>query len=401
MIDVVVAGHICLDLIPRFLASAGDDLEAYVAPGRLTEVGPLALSTGGAVSNTGINLHLLGANTRLMGKIGDDLIGRAVLEMIARYSEALAEGMIVVPEATSSYTIVINPPGVDRAFLHCPGANHTFGADDLRYDVIRQSRLFHFGYPPLLQRMYGDGGGELLTMFRRAKEAGATTSLDLAMPDPAGPSGQVDWRAILRSTLSQVDLFVPSVEELLFMLDRRQFEALEARVGAARMLERIEIETVRRLATEALAWGAKIIVLKLGTRGIYLRTAAHLLPMGRGTPQNLDRWAGREMWTPPFRPRQVASTVGAGDAAIAGFLAAWCRSETPARALQMAAAAGASCVEEAGAVRGVESWEATVQRIASGWEHLTTAAPGPGWQWDAGTGIWRGPQDADYRGSSR
>lgn len=400
MIDAVVAGHICLDLIPRFLASAGDDMEAYVAPGRLTEVGPLALSTGGAVSNTGINLHLLGADTRLMGKIGDDLIGRAILQMIARYGEALAEGMIVVPEAISSYTIVLNPPGVDRAFLHCPGANHTFGADDLRYDVIRQSRLFHFGYPPLLRRMYSDGGGELLTMFRRAKEAGATTSLDLAMPDPSGPSGQVDWRTILHAVLSQVDLFVPSVEELLFMLDRRQFETLEAAAGAARMLERIGVETIRRLVGEALAWGAKVVVLKLGTRGIYLRTAAHLSAMGRGTPQGLDRWEGREMWAPPFRPRQVASTVGAGDAAIAGFLAAWCRGEAPARALQMAAAAGASCVEEAGAVRGVGSWEATVQRIASGWEHLMTRAPGLGWQWDAGEGVWRGPQDADYRGSS-
>ena len=85
MIEAVVAGHLCLDIIPQFISDAGGDMGAYVAPGRLTEVGTVSLSTGGAVSNTGINLHHLGVETRLMGKIGKDLFGQAILDIVSGY----------------------------------------------------------------------------------------------------------------------------------------------------------------------------------------------------------------------------------------------------------------------------------------------------------------------------
>ena len=394
MIEAVVGGHICLDIIPQFLSSAGGEMGDYVAPGRLTEVGVVALSSGGAVSNTGINLHHLGIETRLMGKIGDDLFGHAILDIVRSYSVQLAEGMVVVPGEVSSCTIVVNPPGVDRAFLTCPGANHTFGVADVRYDLLAEARLYHFGYPPLMRRMYSDGGAELAEMFARAKATGVTTSLDLAMPDPAAPSGQVDWRAALRTALPHVDLCVPSVEEVLFMLHREQFDALDRAVGAAGMLEALEVATVRSLAEEVLGMGARVVLLKLGTRGMYLRTATELPCLGRGTPQGLAGWRGRELWGVPFRPRIVASTVGAGDAAIAGFLAAWLKGVSPAQALHMAAAAGASCVEEAGAVRGVRNWQETLARIAAGWARLPVARPAAGWEWDEQAAIWRGPADS-------
>ena len=60
MIEAIVAGHICLDIIPRFTSDAGTQLTDYLAPGRLSEVGPAALSTGGAVSNTGLSLKQIG-----------------------------------------------------------------------------------------------------------------------------------------------------------------------------------------------------------------------------------------------------------------------------------------------------------------------------------------------------
>ena len=63
--EVVVAGHICLDVIPG-LTQAPD-----LTPGRLVVVGPSAVSTGGPVGNVGLALHRLGVPVRLMGKIGD------------------------------------------------------------------------------------------------------------------------------------------------------------------------------------------------------------------------------------------------------------------------------------------------------------------------------------------
>ena len=179
------------------------------------------------------------------------------------------------------------------------------------------------------------------------------------------------------------------------MLDRDTFDKLDRTIGASGgLLEVIQLDTIRLLAQKALAYGSSIVALKIGTRGIYLRTARELGDMGRGAPNDLGDWRGRELWARPFRPRRVASTVGAGDAAIAGFLAAWLRGASPSIALNMAAASGASCVEEAGAVKGVRSWDETVERLQLGWERLSTTPPGPEWQLDPESGLWHGPSDA-------
>jgi len=80
--------------------------------------------------------------------------------------------------------------------------------------------LFHFGYPPLMERMYANDGIELATIFQRVKALGLTTSLDLSMPDPSSAAGRANWHAILGATLPYVDVFLPSAEEILLMLRR-------------------------------------------------------------------------------------------------------------------------------------------------------------------------------------
>lgn len=366
VIEAIVAGHLCLDIIPQFPIDAGAELSAYLAPGRLAEVGPMLLSTGGSVANTGLNLARLGVDTRLMGKVGDDMFGRAVLDLVRGRGTELSEAMIVAPGETSSYTVVINPPHIDRIFLHCPGANHTFGADDVRYDMVAQARVFHFGYPPLMGRFYADQGRELVEMLRRARATGVTTSVDMVMPDPAGPSGQVDWRAVMRRAMPHVHLFVPSVEEWLFMVDRARFDRLSATVGPEKMLWSLGEGEIRALAGQALELGARVVLLKLGERGLYLRTGA-VKELGRGGPGDLGPWRERELWQPAFRPDRVVGTTGAGDATIAGFLAALLRGAPPERALAIAAAVGASSVEAADALSGVRGWEETLARIDAGW----------------------------------
>ena len=395
MIEAIVAGHLCLDIIPQFMTDLGDDPAAYLLPGRLTEVGPATLCTGGAVSNAGINLHRLGIRTQLMGKIGDDALGRVILDIVRSYDPDLTQGMITVPGETSSYTLVIDPPNVDRIFLHDPGTNHTFGVEDIRYELLPGARLFHLGYPPLMTRMYAKGGQELAEIFGRAKATGVTTSLDLSMPDPAGSSGRVDWRIILARTLPQVDLFLPSVEELLFMLNRDRFEHLTTHVGAASLLGALTIDEIASLAGEALAMGTKIVLLKMGTRGAYLQTGATLPGLGRGSPADRVAWTHRQLWAPCYKPDAVLSTVGTGDAAVAGFHAAMLRGASPALALKVAVATGACCVEQAGALRGVRSWEETLLRIESGWTQLPLDPRSTGWTWDRSIAVWRGPNDQE------
>lgn len=385
---VIVAGHICLDIIPQLSGISRAAFEQSFTPGHLVECGPAALSTGGAVSNVGLALHRLGIPTRLMGKIGADLFGQAVRQIVEAHGPGLADGMIVDRAATTSYTVIINPPEVDRIFLHYAGPNDTFAAADVRYDLAAAADLFHFGYPPLMRRMYQDGGRELVEILQRVCSGGTTTSLDLTFPDPAAPAGRADWKAILRQSLPFVDIFLPSIEEVLFMLRRPTYEALRKQYGAD-LLQGITPELLSDLAEELLALGVKIVGLKLGDRGFYLRTAgrAAIADLGRAAPTDPAAWADRELWSPCFRV-EVVGTTGAGDATIAGFLAALLRGLGPAEAVTAAVAVGACNVEAADALSGLRPWDETMRRVATGWPRHALTLNAPGWQYDGEHGLW-------------
>ncbi len=396
--DAVVAGHICLDIIPNFVHHENVPLGELLRPGHLVEVGPVTLSTGGAVSNTGLALHKLGIHTRLMGKIGDDLLGRVVAEIVERHGTGLSQGMVIDPDTSTSYTIILNPPGIDRTFLHSPAANHAFGASTVDYEAVNDARLFHFGYPPLMRRMYADGGAELMAMFRKVKALGVTTSLDMALPDPAAPSGQVDWRSILAQLLPYVDVFLPSLTEILFMLRPQAYQDLIARGGESAIWDSNAHSLVSSVGHELSEMGARVVGLKLGDHGLYVRTADRdaLATMGRAAPSDLDKWSEAEIWIPCFQVN-VAGTTGAGDATVAGFLAALLRGLSLDTCATMAVAVGACNVEAPDALGGLRPWDETFARVERGWAQHLFVQPDPSWQWDADHHLWRRePQNGAY-----
>jgi sugar/nucleoside kinase (ribokinase family) len=389
--EVVVAGHICLDIISS-LPYAGGGPDRILVPGKLVNAGPVVLSTGGTVSNTGIALHRLGMSVLLMGKIGDDLFGRAVLELLRRQSPELADSMIVMAGEETSYTIVINSPEIDRMFLHFTGANDTFQGSDLRWELLSGARLFHFGYPPLMKRMYADGGVELAGMLHEVKRMGLTTSLDMAMPDPASEAGRADWIAILEKALPQVDVFMPSMEEILYMLDRSFYERLVSAEGD--IAEHLDGEVLRALADRMIGMGAAIVAIKLGEHGLYMRTAGErrLQSMGGCAPKNSGEWAGRELLATCYQV-EVAGTTGAGDCTIAGFLAGLLKGLSPESVMRAAVAVGACNVERQDAVSGIPSWETVQRRIEAGWPKRANRLRLDGWRYHADAELWIGPND--------
>ena len=387
--EVIVAGHICIDIIPAFEDSAVP-LELLLQPGKLTKVGPAVLSTGGAVSNTGLALHRLGVPVKLMGKISDDFFGQAVRTVLTSHAATLADSLIVSSDDASSYTLVINPPGVDRIFLHCPGANDTFGVADIALDALAPAKIFHFGYPPLMRRMFLDQGAELATLMLGVKQAGLITSLDMAQPDPASEAGRVDWLAVLERTLPFVDIFAPSLDETLFMLDRPRFDLL--RTGQAG--SQSDGSLLRNVGQRLLDLGAAIVALKLGNQGLYLRTAANperMAALSGLLPADLTGWLDRELFTTCFRAREVGTT-GAGDCTIAGLLAGLLRGLSIEAVLTSAVAVGACSVERADATSGVPHWDVVQARLRSGWLHHPLTLALDGWQSEDGR-IWRGPGD--------
>ncbi len=381
--DIVVCGHLCLDIIPGFPAGAGD--HDWFRPGRLSLVDAPVISTGGAVSNVGLSLHRLGLPVRLVAKIGNDPLGRLIVERVRAMSENLSSGLARAEGEVTSYTVVLNPPGIDRIFLHCPGANDTFTDGDVSDEVIEGASIFHFGYPPLMKQIWSDGGVRLERLLSRAKARGAMTSLDMSLPDPSSPSGMIDWGALLIRVLPRVDLFVPSIEELLYMLDKPGFTRLAGTGGGEQIIRQVTFAELARLAERAQGAGVSAVLIKLGDRGAYLRTGA------RGVA-GLPGWANRELYTPVFTVPKIAGTAGSGDATIAGFLASVTRELSAEEALTLAVAVGGCCVEAPDATSGVRSWEETLSRVKSGWARRPVQVSEEGWH-AAANGVWAGPND--------
>jgi sugar/nucleoside kinase (ribokinase family) len=140
--------------------------------------------------------------------------------------------------------------------------------------------------------------------------------------------------------------------------------------------------------------GAKMVALKVGERGLYLRTASApvLTEMGRCQLQDAASWSNRELWAPCFST-QVTGTTGSGDATIAGFLMGLLRGMSPQETLQAACAVGACNVEAVDALSGIRSWPETTERIRAGWLRLPVALDlaKAGWSWDDTHEVWVGP----------
>jgi sugar/nucleoside kinase (ribokinase family) len=199
-------------------------------------------------------------------------------------------------------------------------------------------------------------------MLARARDAGPAISLDMCRPDPDGEAGRVDWPQLLKDTLPLVDLFVPSIEELLFMLDRDAYGRIES--GA----DVVDLALLRRLGDQLLGMGTAVAAIKLGEQGLYVRTSDAVRDICDRLSLDAEEWRDREVVSPCFRARRVAGTTGAGDCTIAGFLAALLRGDGPVQAATSATAVGASSVEAPDATSGVPPWPELAARVGAGWE---------------------------------
>ena len=384
--SAVVAGHICLDVIPDLEALPARAFYQELRPGRLIETGAAVLSPGGPVANAGLALHTLGVPVTLVARLGADPFGRIVRELVESHGSGLSTGLRTDPGRATAYSLIVSPPGGDRLFLHHAGAAGDFDSSDLDFGALEQASLFHFGYPPLIWRMYREGGRGLAALFERAKASGVTTSLDTSYPDPSSEGGRADWRVILEAALPSVDVFAPSLDELLFMLRRPLFDRL-SRGGVP--ASQAEPELLHELGEELIALGAGVAAIKLGERGLYLRTGSRerIARLGRAAPADRGAWAERELWAPCFAV-DVAGTTGAGDATGAGLLTALLRGLDAERALTAAVAVGACNVERSDALSGIRGWQETLDRVAAGWPRLPLELDDPAWRRDQESGNW-------------
>lgn len=382
----VVAGHFCLDILPSMDNVPAGEFFQLFRPGQLIETGQMQLATGGTASNTGISLTKLGIPTRIVAKVGVDVFGEIAHGTVTNIVPEENCQLIWSNEGYTSYTIIINPPGIDRIFLHHPGVNDTFVAADINERHLADTALVHYGYPQLMKRMYQNNGEELLAFFQKAKSLGLTTSMDTTMPDPSSEMGMVDWNTILKRVLPFVGIYTPSFEEAFFMLEPEEYQRVKQ---ALTMNDETHEKTALRIVNKLLAYGANFVLLKMGEQGAMLAVNPDLTAksVGKMWFDGLAGWAGKILWTPAFQVK-VVGTTGAGDATVAGFIAALLQEMEPEQALTMAAAVGACNVEAFDSTSGVRSWSSTIERIMNGWEKWKLTPESPNWVWHPENQIW-------------
>lgn len=366
MIDIVCAGHVCLDLTPRFPERGLTPKDIFVA-GKQSDVGAMVFSPGGSASNTGAALNRLGIFTPIMGRVGDDTIGKLIPSQL-RDIGGTGQYLHTVKGDETSYTVVLAVPGSDRIFLHNPGSNDNFTSDDIDFDIVAQTKLFHFGYPPLMRQMYINEGEELLYIMKHSKELGATTSLDMAQPDGTSEAAAQDWNVILKKVLPYTDIYLPSIEELLLLLDRKHYDELKSKDDD--ILANLTLDKVEELADKLIGYGAGIVVIKCGTMGLFMQTSGEkaLARMGRAKLNNIEEWTNKTLYSGIYKVDDVKSATGSGDSSIAGFLAGIINQFSPEETLSLAGAVGAFSVTDYSAVGGIEPLEKVIEKIKSGWE---------------------------------
>jgi len=276
---VVVVGDVMTDIVVR--------LPAKPAYGSDT---PAAISQhgGGSAANVAAWLAASGHPATYVGRVGDDLLGRAAMDDLrdtgvdvrATFDEKRATGVCVV---------LVDPSG-ERTMLPDTGANAALSPDDLPDDVFTSGSHLHLsGYA-----LINDGSRRAaLAAIHRARAAGMTTSVD---PSSAAPLRKLGGAAF-RAWTAGMDLCLLNQEE----------------------------------ATVLAPWGDyPEVVRKLGPGGAAWR---------KGEATELVE----------AEPVAAVDTTGAGDAFAAGFLSAWLAGATAKDALRAACALAAQAVTQVGA----------------------------------------------------
>ena len=140
-IDAVLCGSCVVDMLVRPVS-----LDVPITGGRLFQVEPIEVTTGGIVSNAGIAMARLGMKVAAFSYVGRDDWGALIR---GRYEQdGIDTGKLLNHEtdATSTTAVLIDPSG-ERSFAHCVGAPRNLSRDTFlqHLDLFARSRTTLIG----------------------------------------------------------------------------------------------------------------------------------------------------------------------------------------------------------------------------------------------------------------
>ncbi len=251
--------------------------------------------SGGSAATQAVWLGRLGVGVDFVGRVGAADLNEES-EALGRFGvtpHLVADGAL----ETGRLIAIVEPSG-ERSFLTDRGANEALDVDDIPDALIEASDHIHLsGYSFFAE----SPRAAVQSVMHRA--GGRAVSIDPASAEflrEVGAQAFFDW------TKGAAMLF-PNAEE-------------------AAVLAQTDDPTAQG---ERLVAHYPLVVIKRGADGC-------------------EAWRGAEHWRAPSAPAKVVDTTGAGDAFVAGFLAAALKGGTIADSLRWATAAGAAAVEFAG-----------------------------------------------------
>jgi sugar/nucleoside kinase (ribokinase family) len=194
-VDVVCLGILVADVIAR-------PVDETPEPGSLAVVDAVEVHAGGCALNTASALIALGLRASVVGKVGRDLFGDYLLQVLEERGLS-QDGVLHDESVGTSATVVLVDSAGERTFLHVPGANGTLGEDELDRDLLYAGRALHLAGALVLERLDGE---PLAGLAAEAKGRAILTSLDTVW-DPTGR-----WSRLV-PCLPHLDLLLPSLAE--------------------------------------------------------------------------------------------------------------------------------------------------------------------------------------------
>ena len=263
--DVVALGELLIDFT----------CEAVDAGGYPT----MAAHPGGAPANFLAALSRFGAETALMGKVGDDAFGKMLLGTLQK-AGIDTRGMVTTEEVFTTLAFVTLDETGNRefSFSRKPGADTCLTEQELDLRLIDETKVFHFG---TLSLTHEPARSATYRAVEYARRQGKWITFDPNLRKPL-------WKDLdtakeqMRWGLSQADVVKISDEEVAFLFGMTPEE------GAAHILRE---------------FGGKLVFVTCGARGCFFQNR---------------RTSGM---VPGLTGLSVVDTTGAGD--IFGGSALW------------------------------------------------------------------------------
>ena len=205
--DAVALGELLIDFTENGTSPQGNPV--------------MEANPGGAVCNVLSMLGNLGKTTAYIGKVGNDMFGKQLREAVEEVGID-TRNLVVDPVVNTTLAFVHTYPDGDRdfSFYRNPGADMMLAKDEVQADLIRSSRLFHYGTLSSTHEGVREATRYAIDV---AREAGCIITFDPNLRPPLWKSLD-DARREIEYGLAHCDVLKISDNEVEFLFDTTDYD---------------------------------------------------------------------------------------------------------------------------------------------------------------------------------